>query len=179
MIVCLVGLPTAVWVSGFARAQHTARLLLAGRPVPIVVDDRLNELDYGRFEGGPFWDYGDWLTRHGIDARPPGAAESQRQGLRRMVAGLVAAAARPGRALVVAHGLLASVLSHVRAGGSPADLVFPEAGYLAAVPFTAADVADLGRRLAAERAPSAGAVGDGAVATVTGTPDRAERVRGP
>lgn len=170
---------TVCVVSGFARAQHTARLLLTGRPVPIVVDDRLNELDYGRFEGGPFWDYGNWLTRHGIDARPPGGTESQRQGLRRMLAGLRAAAARPGRPLVVAHGLLASVVAHTRAGGSPADLVFPEAGYLAAVPLTAADVAEVDRRLAAQRAPAAGAAGGAGVATVAGASCRSESARGP
>jgi probable phosphoglycerate mutase len=108
-----------------------------------VADARLNELDHGVFEGGPFWDYGTWLSGHGIHARPPGAAESQLEGLTRMAAVLRDVLARPDRALVIGHGLLVSVLAQVRAGGSATARVFPEAGYLAPLAFTDADLAAL------------------------------------
>lgn len=41
----------AVFCSGLARALETARLVLAGRNVPIVQDLRLNEMNYGQWEG--------------------------------------------------------------------------------------------------------------------------------
>ena len=143
-----VGLADVCVVSAFPRARQTARLLMAGRDVPVLVDARLNELDYGVFEGGPFWDYGTWLTGHGIHARPPGAAESQREGLLRMTAALCDALARPGRPLVIGHGLLVSVLALVGAGGSATAQVFPEAGYVVPLAFTDTDLAALRRDLA-------------------------------
>jgi hypothetical protein len=46
-----------------------------------------HELDYGVFEGGPFWDYGAWLRRHGGYARPAGSVKSQHAGLSRARSG--------------------------------------------------------------------------------------------
>ncbi|MFY1676674.1 histidine phosphatase family protein [Streptomyces sp. WMMC905] len=115
--------------SAFPRAQQTA-FLLAGVPAAkLVIEPRLNELDYGEFEGGPWLTYGDWLDQHGARRRPPGAAESQREGIRRMLLGLRECLALPGPRLVVGHGLLLSVLlwQQGRSGGEAVPLVFPEA----------------------------------------------------
>jgi probable phosphoglycerate mutase len=137
--------------SSFPRARATAECLMAGRTIPVLVDARLNELDYGVFEGGPFWDYGSWLTCHGVHARPPEATQSQWEGLTRMASALRDVLELPGRPLVIGHGLLASVLTHVITGGSPTDLVFPEAGYLTPVAVTAATVTALEDGLANAR----------------------------
>ena len=77
------------WVtSGFPRAQQTASLLTGVPAAKLVVEPRLNELDYGEFEGGPWLTYGDWLDQHGACRSPPAAVESQREGIRRMLLGL-------------------------------------------------------------------------------------------
>jgi uncharacterized phosphatase len=41
----------AVFCSGLSRALETAKLVLEGRDVPIVQDPRLNEMNYGNWEG--------------------------------------------------------------------------------------------------------------------------------
>ncbi|MFG2850904.1 histidine phosphatase family protein [Streptomyces mirabilis] len=118
------------WVaSGFPRAQQTALLLTGVPAADLVIEDRLNELDYGEFEGGPFLGYGDWLDRRGAWRRPPGAAESQREGIRRMLLGVQACLALPGPRLLVSHGLLLSVLfwQQNRPAGEAMPLFFPEA----------------------------------------------------
>ncbi|MGL5810664.1 MAG: histidine phosphatase family protein [Nocardioides sp.] len=117
-------------VSEFPRTAETARILLPAGRVSIAADARLNEIDYGTFEGQPFLRYARWLSREGIDARPPKGCESQRQALLRMCAGLLDILLLPGPRLVVTHGLLLSVLRHVHAGGRATDGFFPEAGYL-------------------------------------------------
>lgn len=43
--------PDAVYCSGMGRALDTARLVLDGRDIPIVQDHRLNEMNYGNWEG--------------------------------------------------------------------------------------------------------------------------------
>ncbi|WP_405587711.1 histidine phosphatase family protein [Streptomyces sp. NBC_01190] len=117
--------------SGFRRTQQTAELLLAGRPVPRTADHRLDEVDYGRFEGGPWTDYGAWLVACGLDAVPPGGQESWRDCVRRMLEGLLACLDLPGPRLVVGHGLLGSVARWLQLPEQHLDApVFPEAPYL-------------------------------------------------
>ena len=96
--------------SEFQRSQQTASLLMGVPTTDLVIDPRLNELDYGKFEGRPFLEYAVWLDCHGPSERPTGGTESQRDGIRRMLAGVLAAVERPGPRVLVAHGLLASVL---------------------------------------------------------------------
>lgn len=115
------------WItSSFARTQQTA-VLLAGPTQPeLHVDARLNEIDYGGFEGGPFLDYAAWLGLHGPFTRPPGAAESQREAFVRMLTGVRNALRLPA---VVAHGLLLSLVDWALSEppGEPLPLFFPEA----------------------------------------------------
>ncbi|MBV6701949.1 histidine phosphatase family protein [Kitasatospora aureofaciens] len=100
-----------IWLtSGFARTSETARLLMGETDQPIRVEPALGEVDYGQFEGGPFTEYARWLVAAGPWERPPGAGESQRGAILRMLVGLRSAVPMPSPRVVVAHGLLASVL---------------------------------------------------------------------
>ncbi|MFD7511622.1 histidine phosphatase family protein [Streptomyces sp. NPDC059853] len=121
------------WVaSAFPRAQQTANLPM-GVPGPeLIIDPRLNELDYGDFEGGPFLEYAAWLDEHGASERPPGSTESQIEGVRRMLTSVLAALEHPGPRVLVAHGLLVSVLlwHSTRTPDQPMPLFFPEAPYV-------------------------------------------------
>jgi len=115
--------------SGFPRAQQTAALLMDAPSSDLVTEPRLNELGYGIFEGGPFLTYAAWLRRHGPRQRPPAAQESQWEGIARMLQGVRAALDLPGPRILVAHGLLISVLrwQRDRDGDQIVPLFFPEA----------------------------------------------------
>lgn len=134
--------------SPFPRCQRTAELLLDGA-VTIATDLRLGELDYGDFEGGAFLAYARWLAQHGPDARPSGARESQAKGIARMLTGLRAVLERPAPRLVVAHGLLVSVVRW--AGQHPdqplIDVFLPEVPYVAPLVLADAEVRALTSRL--------------------------------
>jgi probable phosphoglycerate mutase len=115
--------------SEFPRAQQTASLLMGVPASKLVVEARLNELDYGKFEGGPFLEYASWLDQHGGSQRPPGARESQREGIRRMLSGVRSVLDYPGPRVLVCHGLLVSVLlwHRDRSPSEAVPLFFPEA----------------------------------------------------
>jgi probable phosphoglycerate mutase len=117
--------------SSFPRTRQTARLLL-GEEYPAIVDPCLDEPDYGKFEGGPFLAYAAWLRRSGPFARPPGSGETQREALTRMVTALVRLPGTPAPRLVVAHGLMVSLLSwfSYRKPQDGLPSFFPEAPYL-------------------------------------------------
>ncbi|WP_405060318.1 histidine phosphatase family protein [Kribbella sp. NBC_01505] len=103
---------TRTWItSEFPRARQTTMLLMGSSTAEPLVDPQLNELDYGMFEGTPFLSYGEWLDRNGADERPEGAAESQREGIVRMLRGLSVVPTYPGDRVIVGHGLLTSVLT--------------------------------------------------------------------
>ncbi|WP_382465444.1 histidine phosphatase family protein [Streptomyces noursei] len=133
----------STWLSSeFPRARQTAsRLMGVPEPGP-VVDARLNELDYGDFEGGPFLKYASWLQKHGGRCRPPGARESQREGIERMLVGLQAAVEHPSPRVIVCHGLLVSVLHwyRERSAGDSMPLFFPEAPYVQPISFEDEDL---------------------------------------
>jgi probable phosphoglycerate mutase len=113
--------------SGFPRAFQTAKLMLERASVSVTSDWQLDELDYGAFEGRPFTEYAAWLGQHGPRATPPGATESQREGIRRMLEGLRSALALPGPRLVVTHGLALSVVTWRQQHAlAPGDVMFPE-----------------------------------------------------
>ncbi|SFC61636.1 histidine phosphatase family protein [Streptomyces aidingensis] len=125
--------------SAFPRARQTAAILLDDIAVTPSVNPLLDELHYGDFEGGPFLAYAAWLRCNGPWARPPGARESQREGIRRMLLGVRSALETPAPRIVVAHGLLLSVLRWrlACAPGAAMPLFFPEAPCL--VPVAMAD----------------------------------------
>ena len=57
----------------FGRSQATARLALAGRPVPLEVEPLLDDIDVGELEGQTIDDYRAWKREHSrADAFPGG-----------------------------------------------------------------------------------------------------------
>lgn len=122
----------STWIATELPRTRQSVCVLAGRlTLDPVIEKGLNELDYGTFDGVTFLDYGAWLHQHGGWARPPGAWESQREGLRRMLHGLRACLGHPAPRVVVAHGLLLSMLLWHRdhEGQDEMPLFFPEAPY--------------------------------------------------
>lgn len=114
--------------SMFDRCLRTAELVTAGL-VEASPEARLNELDYGTFEGGAFLDYARWLAKHGPYVVPPGGRESQVEGIVRMLTGLRGVMDQPGPRLVIAHGLLVSVINWAlhHPGHPLADVFLPTA----------------------------------------------------
>ncbi|HUR15411.1 MAG TPA: histidine phosphatase family protein [Mycobacteriales bacterium] len=119
--------PTAVWVSPYLRAMQTAEIALAtaGLDVPVTVDERLREREFGVLDG---------LTRRGIEAqwpdeaarrktigkfyhRPPGG-ESWTDALLRVRSAVadVRRDAAGGRLLVVAHQVVVLLVRYVAEG---------------------------------------------------------------
>ena len=119
----------AVISSPLRRAQQTAQAVGAALGVPVRVDERLREIDFGEWEGLTFDearrvagdDFASWLGSH--DAAPPGG-ESQAQCLER-VAGLRNSLLREyadQRVLLVTHvtpikSLLGEALGSAKAAG--------------------------------------------------------------
>ncbi|WP_165556126.1 histidine phosphatase family protein [Kribbella pittospori] len=133
------------WVtSEFPRAQQTAQLLIGSSVTSVRVERGLNELDYGTFEGAPFLAYGDWLARHGADKRPKGSAESQREAILRMLEALRTITHYPGDRVVIAHGLLVSVLVWgLSESHESMPLFMPEAPYLKPLEVPDEELVDL------------------------------------
>jgi broad specificity phosphatase PhoE len=92
--------------SEFARTRETAELALEGRDVPRLVVPELNDIRFGRYEGGPLDEYRAWAGAHGPAVECPGGGESRAQAARRFAAGYRTVLAHPeATALVVAHVL--------------------------------------------------------------------------
>ncbi|MGW2539795.1 histidine phosphatase family protein [Kitasatospora sp. NPDC001574] len=147
--------PSAWVCSGFARTSETVQLLAAAPGELPAVERQLDELDYGDFEGGPFLLYARWLAANGPWERPPGAHESQREGIRRMLAGLQRTLDLPAPRVVVAHGLLLSVLRWRRdtagdASAEPMPILFDEVRCLDLVQLEDEELRALGRFLLSE-----------------------------
>jgi probable phosphoglycerate mutase len=135
-----------VVTSRFPRTQQTAGLLL-GESVPKLIDPRLDEINYGDFEGGPWLQYGAWLSEHGPAAVPPGGFESWHQATDRLLACLANCLDLPGPRLVVAHGLLVSLLLALRDDDlRPDGSRLPEAPYVSPVSLTDAELRELLQR---------------------------------
>jgi probable phosphoglycerate mutase len=132
-------------------------LLMGSSTSEPLVDPQLNELDYGIFEGAPFLSYGEWLDRHGADEPPEGAAETQREGILRMLKALSVVHGHPGDRVIVGHGLLTSVLiwglSSRRQARLP--LFLPEAPYVEPLALSDDELTDLTAVLLDRIAPSA------------------------
>lgn len=130
--------PDVVWVSPYLRARQTAELALetAGIDVPVVVDERLREREFGVLDG---------LTRKGITAqwpdeaerravvgkfyhRPPGG-ESWTDALLRVRSALadVRLSHDGGRVLVVAHQVIVLLFRYVLEGMTEADVLAVDA----------------------------------------------------
>ena len=92
--------------SEFERTRQTADIALAGGDVPRLVLPELNDVRFGRFEGGTLADYREWAAANEPTIEAPGGGESRSGTVTRYVSAYRTILARPERAvLVVAHGL--------------------------------------------------------------------------
>jgi broad specificity phosphatase PhoE len=92
------------WCSDLSRAHETARIGLAGRPVPLHVSPRLRERHLGGWERITRTDRSKWTTTLlSWTQRPPGG-ESQRDVALRVVGLLAEVAPCEDTTLVVVHG---------------------------------------------------------------------------
>jgi 2,3-bisphosphoglycerate-dependent phosphoglycerate mutase len=108
-----------VVTSTFPRAIETAELAVNGRGVPSIRCADLDDLRFGRFEGGPVSAYRAWSAGLGAAAKAPGGGESRRDAVIRYCTALrqVLMLDRLSHVLVVAHGLpLAYIVRAVGAG---------------------------------------------------------------
>jgi broad specificity phosphatase PhoE len=87
----------------FLRTRQTLEIALAGRPVPIVVEPALDDIDAGDLDGAPIERYWAWKKTHGLHERFPGG-ESLAEALRRYAEALRGLAERTEPVtLVVTH----------------------------------------------------------------------------
>ena len=92
--------------SEFERVRETADLALAGRAIPRLVLPQLNDVRFGRFEGGTLADYRTWASANEPTIEAPGGGESRSGTVARYVRAYRTILARPEHTiLVVAHGL--------------------------------------------------------------------------
>ncbi|MFM6847898.1 MAG: histidine phosphatase family protein [Terrabacter sp.] len=107
----------AVWTSDLARAVETAELAYAGSGVPLDVDARLRECDYGALNGCPVTELERVRLDH-IDVPFPGGGQSYRDVVD-ATARLLADLRREhdgGRVLVIGHSANRWALQHLLDG---------------------------------------------------------------
>ncbi len=110
--------------SEFQRARETADLALAGRDVPRLVLAELNDVRFGRFEGGTLASYREWAAANSPTVEAPGGGESRTGTVARYVRAYRTILARPERTiLVVAHGLPIRYVLNALAQTDPVPLV--------------------------------------------------------
>lgn len=110
----------------FLRTQETLALALAERDVPRLVVPELNEIDFGRFDGGPLVEYRAWAASHPPDLRAPGGGESRADAAARYALGLETLLDRPEQTLLlVGHALAIRYVLDAARGLVPAPLMSP------------------------------------------------------
>jgi probable phosphoglycerate mutase len=88
------------------RTQETLELALGGLDVPRLVLPQLNEIGFGRFEGGPLAAYREWAWTAEPDVECPGGGESRSAAGARYASALELLLARPEETvLAVGHAL--------------------------------------------------------------------------
>jgi probable phosphoglycerate mutase len=126
--------------SEFERARETADLALEGRDVPRLVLSELNDIRFGRFEGGALADYRAWAWTHGPEEPIPGGGESRVETVARYVRGFRTILARPeGTVLVVAHSLPIRYVLNAAAGTAPVPKI-EMVPYATPLPLAAAEL---------------------------------------
>jgi probable phosphoglycerate mutase len=112
--------------SRLARTQETLALVLDGRHVPVVVEEELDEIHFGAFDGGPLDAYRAWASSRPPDEPAPGGGESRAQAAARFARGLRLVLARPEEhVLVVGHALAIRYLIDAAEGHAPAPRMSP------------------------------------------------------
>lgn len=110
--------------TAFARTRETAGLALPGTPLLVVPE--LDEIGFGRFEGGPLDAYRAWAWSAGPDEPCPGGGESRAAAAARFATGLELLLARAEDViLLVAHALPLRYLLDAADGLVPSAKVAP------------------------------------------------------
>jgi broad specificity phosphatase PhoE len=106
-------------VTEFERTKKTADIALDGREVPRLIVPEFNDINVGRFEGGPLETYLDWArTASPLDV--PEGGESRAAAAARVARGGRGLIARhEDHVLVIAHGLPIRYLLLAVAGEGP------------------------------------------------------------
>ncbi len=108
------------------RTRETLELALAGREVPRIVVPELNEIHFGRYDGGPLDDYRGWAWSEPPDVPAPGRGESRADGAARFARGLRALLARPEQTvLAVGHALAIRYVIDAAQGLEPSARMAP------------------------------------------------------
>jgi len=124
-------------VTEFRRTRETADLALEAREVPRLVVPELNEIDFGRFEGGLLSAYRKWAWAASADELCPGGRESRGHAAERYARGFEQLLDRPEAAiLAVTHAVPIRYLLDASEGRVPAARVAPVA-HAEAVALTA------------------------------------------
>ena len=105
----------------FGRTRLTAKLALAGRPVPLEVEPLLDDIDVGELEGQTIDDYRAWKREHTRKDAFPGG-ESLDDSARRYADAYERLLARPERRiLVVCHEIPVRYALNAAAGSKELD----------------------------------------------------------
>ena len=127
-------------VTEFLRTQETANLALEGRDVPRLVVPELNEIDFGRFEGGLLSAYREWAWAAPADELCPGGRESRGHAAERYARGLERLLERPEAViLAVTHAVPIRYVVDAAEGRPPTARIAPVA-HAEAVVLEAAQV---------------------------------------
>jgi broad specificity phosphatase PhoE len=118
--------------SRLARTRETITLALEGRPVPILTEPGLDEVQAGELDGKPIQAYWDWLAQHAARDRLP-QGESLDDALRRYADALRRLLARevPVTLIVIHEFALRSIVQ----AAAPDLLPWPGADVANAVPY--------------------------------------------
>jgi len=115
-------------VTEFRRTQETADLALEGRDVPRLVVPELNEVDFGRFEGGLLSAYREWAWAAPADELCPGGRESRGHAAERYGRGFEVVLDRPEAAiLAVTHAVPIRYVLDAAEGRPPTARIAPVA----------------------------------------------------
>ena len=119
----------AVFASDLARAVQTAELAFGGSDIPVLLDWRLRECDYGELNGTPAAQLADARAHH-LDEPFPGG-ESYRDVVERVRSFLtdVARGWARSRVVVIGHSATRWALHHLLAGAQLEDFVDAEFGW--------------------------------------------------
>jgi broad specificity phosphatase PhoE len=98
-------------MTNFQRSIETADIILAGRDVPRLVVELLNDPPAGDFELRPYGEMEAWLAANGPEAPLPGTGRTIRECFETIRRGVILVASRPQASiLAVIHGLAISWL---------------------------------------------------------------------
>jgi broad specificity phosphatase PhoE len=113
-------------VTELRRTAETVDVALDGRPVPRLVLPELNEIRFGRFEGGLLSDYRAWAWAAPADERCPGGGESRGEAAGRYARAFGALLERPEAViLAVTHAVPIRYLLRAAEGLPPHSRIEP------------------------------------------------------